>query len=55
MGAKRVTADYAVPFRQVWEHLRPLCVLKQRNHALVKKKKECALVSQDHEEEEGDC
>lgn len=54
MGAKRVTADYAVPFRQVWEHLRPLCVLKQRNHALVKKN-ECALVSQDHEEEEGDC
>lgn len=36
MGAKRVTADYAVPFRQVWEHLGPLCGLKQHEHALVK-------------------
>lgn len=54
MGAKRVTADYAVPFGQVWDHLGPLCGL---NHALVKN--ECALeapaVSQDHEEEEEDC
>lgn len=36
MGAKRVTADYAVPFGQVWEHLGPVCGL---NRALVKNKK----------------
>lgn len=57
MGAKRVTADYVVPFRQVWEHLGPLCGSNQHDLALVKN--ECALeapaASQDHEEEEKDC
>lgn len=40
MGAKRATANYAVPFRQVWEHLGSLqgsiaaLLVKQKSHDL---------------------
>lgn len=36
VGAKRIRADYAVPFRKVWGRLGPPCGSNQHGHTLVK-------------------